>query len=110
MLHGFSVQWELPATETRYNLLDKESEQLPSHIHGDPIRRRRRLYTALFLGFFSVLATFSIFLLSRCTNESTIVHAPVLFKPISYEVVQGLFAQSLNSTNDTSFDFVTFYT
>ena len=51
----------------------------------------------------ALLATLVLLLVSCCRVKAS---APALFKPTLYEVVPGFFAQSLNSTNDTTFDFV----
>jgi hypothetical protein len=54
----------------------------------------------------ALVATLVLLLVSCCGVKAS---APVLFKPTSYEVVPGFFAQSLNSTKDTTFDFVSPY-
>jgi len=57
-------------------------------------------FVLLSIGVSTVL--FLIANLQQQPLEST----PKLFKPTTYEIVPGFFAQSLNSTNDATFDFV----
>lgn len=71
------------------------------------LRVRRRVLHNFLIAIFSALATVSILLCSDTfLGTPTPITASGLFKPTSYEVIHGFFAQSLNSTNDTTFDFV----
>jgi hypothetical protein len=67
--------------------------------------RRRSLHNLIAI--FSALATISILVFSDTflatpTSTNTLRQ----LKPTKYEVVPGFFAQSLNSTDDVTFDFV----
>ena len=67
--------------------------------------RRRSLHNLIAI--FSALVTISLLVFSDtflATPTST--NTLRLFKQTKYEVVPGFFAQSLNSTNDVTFDFV----
>ena len=79
-------------------------------VHGivyAPLRVRRRGLHNFLIAIFSALATVSILLFSDTfLGTPTPTTAPELFKPTTYQVVPGFFAQSLNSTNDATFDFV----
>jgi hypothetical protein len=61
--------------------------------------RRRIIWTTLA----SFLITYFLFSSVGRTSRN---HVPALFKPTKYEVVSGFFAQSLNTTDDSTFDFV----
>jgi len=65
-----------------------------------PVRRRR----PLFLVTVALLVACALTLLSASFDATR--DAPSLFKPSKYEVVPGFFAQSLNGTDDSTFDFV----
>ena len=59
------------------------------------------------LALFTVLAAASFLAMSSSLRiPSAVLDSPWLFKPTTYEIVPGFFAQGLNSTNDTTFDFV----
>jgi hypothetical protein len=77
------------------------------HDTGSDVRcwRRRKIRTLL-VALVSVFATFSFLFLSSAIDGGGTIHAPTSFKPTTYEVVPGYFAQSLNSTDDTTFDYV----
>lgn len=71
------------------------------------MRARRRGLHNFLIAIFSALATVSILVFSDTfLRTPTPTTAPGLFKPTTYEVVPGFFAQSLNSTNDETFEFV----
>lgn len=63
-------------------------------------KRFRRTITMAILSLFATLACVVTF------SRRAIAGGPGLFAPTSYQVVPGFFAQSLNSTNDSTFDFV----
>jgi hypothetical protein len=65
-------------------------------------RRQPRFIATLFVSAF--LATFFFLIVSDSAKATA--RLPTRFKPTRYEVVPGFFAQSLNSTDDTAFDFV----
>lgn len=67
---------------------------------------RRRKIRTLLIGLVSVVTTFSFLFLPSVIDGGGTIHAPALFKPTTYEVVPGYFAQSLNSTDDATFDYV----
>jgi hypothetical protein len=67
---------------------------------------RRHCLHAISRVILSVLATLAILLLFTTHGTLVTVNAPTLFKPTTYETVPGFFAQSLNSTDDETFDFV----
>ena len=85
---------------------EKSASNVFSVVENLPPVRRRRLYS-LVIAIFGVLVTtlFVLFSDTSSCGPSPIV-AQGLFKPTMYEVVPGFFAQSLNSTNDATFDFV----
>ena len=65
---------------------------------------RRRSLAQLFLAFVGALIITSVLFVP--SHKRTAANLYLLFKPTTYEVVPGLFAQSLNSTDDSTFDFV----
>jgi hypothetical protein len=67
---------------------------------------RRRKVRTLLIAVVSVFTTFSFLFLSSAYDEGGTIHVPALFKPTTYEIVPGYFAQSLNSTDDDTFDYV----
>ena len=67
---------------------------------------RRRTVRTLLIAVVSVFTTFSFLFLSSATDGGGTIHAPALFKPTTYQIVPGYFAQSLNSTDDATFDYV----
>jgi hypothetical protein len=75
----------------------------PSGLDPRPCRRQR--YQTIIIAFFGALATV-FFIFYSGSKRNAVALAPSLFRPNAYEVVPGFFAQSLNSTNDTLFDFV----
>lgn len=69
---------------------------------------QRRKVRTLSLALLAVLATFFFlfFLSSTIDGQRPKTYTLVSVKPTKYEVVPGFFAQSLDSTNDTTFDYV----
>jgi hypothetical protein len=88
---------------------DKKEDFLefsPDSDHSDPHYSRRRKHQTSIVILSSILAIVFIFL-CQCSDKIPSVQGPSLFRPTAYEVVPGFFAQSLTSTNDSLFDFVT---
>jgi hypothetical protein len=67
---------------------------------------RRRTVRTFLIAVVSVFTTSSFLFLSSAFDGGGTIHVPTLVKPTTYEVVPGYFAQSLNSTDDTTFDYV----
>ena len=71
--------------------------------------RRRILKAKFYTAFLAVSILLTVLLLPVITPSRRLFgksNVPRLFKPTSYGVVHGVFAQSLNSTDDAAFDFV----
>ena len=95
----------------RYSSPDEKREQptIPGtenvrvvHEHSDGSIHWSRFFQFVLLSIGVSTVLFLIANLQQRPLEST----PKLFKPTTYEIVPGFFAQSLNSTNDATFDFV----
>lgn len=71
-------------------------------ISGQSRHLQPRFIATLFVSAF--LATVFFLIVSDSTNATAPL--PTRFKPTRYEIVPGFFAQSLNSTDDVTFDFV----
>jgi hypothetical protein len=99
---------------TRKRSIEEDKEWLlheetlsTSFLNFHRLRLFRTVFDAVLIGLVVFLAGASIwFVSSRISILPT--NSPRLFKPTSYDVVPGFFAQSLNSTDDGDFDFVKF--
>jgi hypothetical protein len=101
MFYDCSVRPLISSAEKNQSALELGTD--PYGLNPGPCRKQR--YQTIIIASFSALATL-LFLFYGSFRGNAAVLAPSLFKPTSYEVVPGFFAQSLNSTNDTIFDFV----
>jgi|SRR5277367_3612657 hypothetical protein len=104
MPNGDATHWRLTVTDHKRSITDGLATQSENGCHVRCWRRRKS--RTLLLALFSVFATFSVVSFSSVIDDRVIVHVPSLFKPTTYEVVPGFFTQSLNSTDDTTFDYV----
>jgi hypothetical protein len=66
---------------------------------------RRRIH-AFSIVILSALATVAFLVFSTPLYKQAILHFHAGFKPTTYEVILGFFAQSLKSTDDFAFDWV----
>src|SRR5579862_709399 len=71
--------------------------------HGFNFIGGKRVQRTLTISLLSLLATIACVVLF---SRRKVVGVAGLFTPTSYEVVPGFFAQSLNTTDDITFDFV----
>lgn len=99
MLHGFSPQ-------ESYSSFGKKPliRQCPKRDAVGICCCPRRNLAQLFVAFIGALVITSVLFVP--SHERTAANLYSLFKPTTYEVVPGFFAQSLNSTDDSTFDFV----
>ena len=101
---------DVDAIQSRLKVTDRKRSTdalVGQHDTGFNVRcwRRRKVRT-LIIAVVSVFTTFSFLFLSSAIDGGGTIHAPALFKPTTYEVVPGYFVQSLNSTDDATFDYV----
>ena len=102
MSHNLSMQQIRPSLEKRSNFYNETSS---GYVRTGSLFRHRRRLRPLFIALVGALAVASILAVSPRVQEPTAADKPKLFKPARYEVVPGFF-QSVNSTDDTTFDYV----